>query len=928
MSYQPRSYRKFLATSVTAAAVVATSVAATPANVSANVMFSDVAADYFAADEINALVEKEIISGYPDGTFKPGQSINRGQAASILVKAAGLEVPSAIDAAPFSDVSSVNNFAPVLTVMKDAGFIGGYPDGTYRAGNNITREQMASILVNTFGLEDTGEKVTITDLESAHASHQDNIIKLAQAGITNVEQFRPKESVTRAQFATFVYRALELQVETDEQIVESAATAITGFVRNGDTGIEGVTVTVGGKSVVTDKEGFYQVAGLAAGEQDVTFSKTGYQPKTKKATLIEDEAVSLFVSELTQLNQEEITVKANVVDAVTGASVTTADVVVSKFNQSTEEFEELNLGEDFSFENGEISITNTEKAVNFGDKLRLQVSRDYASNSKNALHPSELIDFTLHADAASNILSGIEMSKVEAMTLSGVLKDANDVVLADADVEIHNEDGEFETVKTNASGEYSFDDITVPSGSYSIKVDSADNALYLGQVTITEGQDATHDVNLVQANELAFTVQAQGVNEVLRTEGLQAELVQNGAVISTSVINGSKFAFDRIPAGDYTVRVTGDYVLPASFAVTVNDQEAPNTAGDRLTTAGVVEVTAEEGATVRLLQDGEVKAETRERNDSDAYTFTSVAAGDYQVQVSKSGKVTKTVDVAVTKNNSSDKDVELVDVEDSANVSGVVRAEGTLAQATAGSVSYYAVSVEDKEVGELVETTTIQGNGQYETVNVAPGVYQVVVRADGFETKVASLTVAAGDNIQNRNYEVTTGGNASLALSFVDENGDEVEVAAEDVLFADSYAGVKTAAESETVSFANLSAGTYSLEVAKQDGKQAYSTSVTIAKGEEKEFEVVLLDEVEERTSSVNMLVLNENNANATGFVAAFDTEGKLVQVVSLTNGTAALNLGNGSYDVRIFVDGYKVVKNEVVVDKKDVTIPVIQLKK
>lgn len=214
MSYQPKSYRKFLATSVTAAVVttaVATGASAATVETQNTTQFSDVSSSYFAAGEIYRLVEKEIISGYPDGTFKPGQNINRGQAATLLVKAAGLEIPESVTDRPFSDVSVENNFAAVLTAMKDAGFIGGYSDGTYRAGAEITREQMASILVRTFALENTGADVEVADLASAHASHQDNIVILAQNGITQVENFRPKESVTRAQFATFVDRALTNQ---------------------------------------------------------------------------------------------------------------------------------------------------------------------------------------------------------------------------------------------------------------------------------------------------------------------------------------------------------------------------------------------------------------------------------------------------------------------------------------------------------------------------------------------------------------------------------------------------------------------------------------------------------------------------------------------------------------------------------------------
>ncbi len=215
MSYQPKSYRKFLATSVSAA-MVATAFAAVPANVAnaeSDASFSDVSAQHWASAEIYRLANAGVISGYEDGTFKPGESINRGQAATLLAKAAGLEIPTSVESTPFSDVSAENNFAGVVTVMQEVGFIGGYEDGTFRAGLDITREQMASILVRTFGLEDKGEEVTVGDLDSAHSSHQANIEILAQYGITSTADgnFRPKETVQRAQFAAFLDRALAWQ---------------------------------------------------------------------------------------------------------------------------------------------------------------------------------------------------------------------------------------------------------------------------------------------------------------------------------------------------------------------------------------------------------------------------------------------------------------------------------------------------------------------------------------------------------------------------------------------------------------------------------------------------------------------------------------------------------------------------------------------
>ena len=48
--------------------------------------FSDVPSSKYFAEAVYDLAERNIIGGYPDGTFKPGNSITRGQAAAIIVK--------------------------------------------------------------------------------------------------------------------------------------------------------------------------------------------------------------------------------------------------------------------------------------------------------------------------------------------------------------------------------------------------------------------------------------------------------------------------------------------------------------------------------------------------------------------------------------------------------------------------------------------------------------------------------------------------------------------------------------------------------------------------------------------------------------------------------------------------------------------------
>lgn len=214
MSYQPKSYRKFLA-SITAVAVVASmAVPAASADTTSTAQtkkFSDVKDDFWAAQEIYSLVEKGIIKGYQDNTYKPNQSIIRGHVANLLTTALNLTVPSDLKA--FDDVDSKSEFAKGAAATKAAGIFQGY-DKRFNANGALTREQMASVLVRAFDLKTPvkGQEIKFTDFEKIGSAHQADVLVLAQNGITLGNKdgsFDPQGAVTRASFAVFLERALK-----------------------------------------------------------------------------------------------------------------------------------------------------------------------------------------------------------------------------------------------------------------------------------------------------------------------------------------------------------------------------------------------------------------------------------------------------------------------------------------------------------------------------------------------------------------------------------------------------------------------------------------------------------------------------------------------------------------------------------------------
>jgi len=133
-------------------------------------VFNDVdsSSPYFNA--LKMLKDGNIISGYPDGTFKPDNTINRAELAKIIVGAAFTPDDISMCMAYYSSQSStvVNLFSDVsvdmlsssvqppwyldyVCVGKHSGFIKGYPDGSFKPAQDINFVEAAKIIVGGFG---------------------------------------------------------------------------------------------------------------------------------------------------------------------------------------------------------------------------------------------------------------------------------------------------------------------------------------------------------------------------------------------------------------------------------------------------------------------------------------------------------------------------------------------------------------------------------------------------------------------------------------------------------------------------------------------------------------------------------------------------------------------------------------------------------
>jgi len=113
--------------------------------------FPDVPEGYWAKKPIEYLSTLGMMEGYADGEFKPTKEITRGELAVLLVKAKGFTVGKEIKV-KFKDVPLQSNEAPYISMAVERKYIKGFPDGTFKPDKRVTRAEAATALSRFSGL--------------------------------------------------------------------------------------------------------------------------------------------------------------------------------------------------------------------------------------------------------------------------------------------------------------------------------------------------------------------------------------------------------------------------------------------------------------------------------------------------------------------------------------------------------------------------------------------------------------------------------------------------------------------------------------------------------------------------------------------------------------------------------------------------------
>ncbi len=112
-------------------------------------VFSDVAIGRWSTLDIEYMADRKIVYGYPDGEFKPSRSLSRAEFAALIFRFTGIEKANIKN--PFTDLDQTHWAYDEILSLTSNGLIEGYPDRTYKPGDNITRAEVMTVMNKMLG---------------------------------------------------------------------------------------------------------------------------------------------------------------------------------------------------------------------------------------------------------------------------------------------------------------------------------------------------------------------------------------------------------------------------------------------------------------------------------------------------------------------------------------------------------------------------------------------------------------------------------------------------------------------------------------------------------------------------------------------------------------------------------------------------------
>jgi len=149
------------------------------------------------------LKDHDVLGGYPDGTFRPKDTINRAELLKIVFKGKSDVVP--VTRRCFSDINPTAWYAPYVCAAKNRGIVDGYSNGTFKPGEPVNFAEAIKIVLNAYG-----HKVEADGVSAWYAPYTQELERLE---ILPQHSYIPWAPLNRERAADLLWRVLRYEEE-------------------------------------------------------------------------------------------------------------------------------------------------------------------------------------------------------------------------------------------------------------------------------------------------------------------------------------------------------------------------------------------------------------------------------------------------------------------------------------------------------------------------------------------------------------------------------------------------------------------------------------------------------------------------------------------------------------------------------------------
>ncbi len=178
-------------------------------------------------DAVELLKNKKAISGYPDGTFLPANTITRAEVVKVLTNALDLEITGTTLTLDYTDVKTTAWYAPYVASATRAGYIKGYEDKSFRPNSPVTYAELIAMILRI-------QKVEVPNPEEGQSWDEPYLLIASQRNLFkdySTDDLKPNARARRDNTALIIFNAINYK-PTEEVIPQKEETKPSGEENN------------------------------------------------------------------------------------------------------------------------------------------------------------------------------------------------------------------------------------------------------------------------------------------------------------------------------------------------------------------------------------------------------------------------------------------------------------------------------------------------------------------------------------------------------------------------------------------------------------------------------------------------------------------------------------------------------------------------